>query len=291
MARSDPIPPGAVGAEVGPYSPGASYALTEIPDDTISVGAAAPGALVVDREVEHGESRQRAERHRRWTEATYDLLDIVTPPIESRTALTQIARVARGVAGSAGAFIIAADAEAIAADGPAADEWGRERLAALVAEAQWRLVRQPVDMPGWTATTTILPTHLLRQCVLALVFPPGVNPPAGDELVELSSFAHFAALVLDRAKGLEYGAEMALQRERNRIATDLHDSVIQELFSLGLQMQAIEMTAAGTAGRERLTRAIEAVDRAIASLRSTIAAIEGSAPEAGAGPPNLRRMS
>lgn len=291
MARGEPLPRGAGGGEVGPGPSVSSHALTEISDDAIAVSGAALGALGVEHGVEHGESQQRAERRRRWTEAAYDLLDIVTPPIESRTALTQIARVARGVAGSAGAFVIAADAEAIAADGPATGGWSRDQLAALVAQAPWCLVRHPADLPGWTATTTILPTHLLRQCVLALVFPPGVDPPAGDELVELSSFAHFAALVLDRAKGLEYGAEMALQRERDRIATDLHDGVIQQLFSLGLQMQAIEVTGAGTAGQERLTRAIEAVDRAIASLRSTIAAIEGSAPEVAAEPSNHRRMS
>lgn len=230
--------------------------------------APSPGSRSGSR---HAEDQWRAERRRRWTEATYDLLDLIAPPIESRTALVQIARLVRGVAGSAGAFVVADDAETIAADGPAANSWSRDRLAALVADAQRHLVHHPASSPGWTATTTVLPTHLLRRCLLVLVFAPGTNPPAGDELIELSSFAHFAALVLDRVKGLEYDAEASLQRERDRIAADLHDGVIQQLFSVGLEMQAIQMTVGGAADQERLAHAIDAIDRVIGSLRATLA--------------------
>jgi len=232
--------------------------------------------------VEHAESEDRAERRRRWTEALYDLMDLVAPPIEPRVALTQIARLARGVAGSAGAFMVTTDGETIVADGAAVDAWKPEVLAALArdVEVDRHPVRHPSGMPGWTATVSVLPTHLLRQCVLVLVYPPGLRAPSGEEQLALSSFTHIAALILDRVKGIEYDAERAVLEERNRIAAELHDGVIQHLFGVGLELQTARTVTAGTATEERVTRAIEAVDRAIASLRTTVAAIESDGVEA-----------
>jgi len=237
---------------------------------------AALAALIVER----AEAQQRSERRRRWTEATHHLLEVVAPPIEPRAALTQVARLARSVAGSAAAFVVAADAEVIAADGPEAHAWNGAQLAALVSAADGQLSPRLADPPGGSATISVLPTHLVRQCDLVLIFAPG-DGPDGQELAELSSFAHFAALLLDRVKGLEYDAEMALLAERNRIATGLHDGVIQQLFSVGLELETSRIAADGTAPAARFTRAIDAVDKAIASLRETIEALgEASDPSA-----------
>ena len=74
---------------------------------------------------------------------------------------------------------------------------------------------------------------------------------------------------------------IALAEEQERIARDLHDTVIQSLFGIGLSLQAVAgMTADGRVG-ERVERAIGGIDDAIRSMRATIFALHGSSPLSG----------
>ena len=65
-------------------------------------------------------------------------------------------------------------------------------------------------------------------------------------------------------------AQLDLLRDRERIARDLHDTVIQQLFATGL---SLESTAAGIAdarNRSRVQEAVQAIDSAIRQLREAI---------------------
>src|SRR5690348_6062647 len=98
-----------------------------------------------------------AERRRHWTEVTHDLLRIVVPPMEPRTALQQVARLARGLTGGAGAFVLPADRidrlELLAADGPASTDWSCDALATLVGRSATSLQPILLARPGEVATT------------------------------------------------------------------------------------------------------------------------------------------
>ena len=72
------------------------------------------------------------------------------------------------------------------------------------------------------------------------------------------SFADQAALALDRAQALADREELAVISDRERIARDLHDVVIQRLFATGLQLQGGRDAGRGPRGG-RAARA--AVDR------------------------------
>jgi signal transduction histidine kinase len=50
-------------------------------------------------------------------------------------------------------------------------------------------------------------------------------------------FAQYAALALEVARGYEDQQRLALYEDRERIARDLHDQVIQRLFATGLSME------------------------------------------------------
>ena len=70
---------------------------------------------------------------------------------------------------------------------------------------------------------------------------------------------------------------LVLADDRERIARDLHDTVIQRLFGAGLQLQATS-TGADERTRERLQTTITDLDETIRELRSAIFALQGSGP-------------
>lgn len=64
--------------------------------------------------------------------------------------------------------------------------------------------------------------------------------------------------------------ELELTSERERIARDLHDTIIQELFATGMSMQAVLGRVNDDLARERLSRAIDSLDDCIRRIRTVI---------------------
>jgi PAS domain S-box-containing protein len=69
---------------------------------------------------------------------------------------------------------------------------------------------------------------------------------------------------------LEAERQLALLDDRERIGRDLHDRVIQRLFSAGLGLQSIAAAVDDEAIATRLERAIDEVDNSIRDLRTVI---------------------
>jgi PAS domain S-box-containing protein len=72
---------------------------------------------------------------------------------------------------------------------------------------------------------------------------------------------------------------LALVSERERIARDLHDTALQHLYALGLEMQALEMLV-DPAMTSRVTSAVNQIDHAIREIRTTVFTL-GSAQRQG----------
>ena len=86
------------------------------------------------------------------------------------------------------------------------------------------------------------------------------------------SFAGHISVALDRADARSARRRVELLEDRNRIARDLHDHVIQRLFAAGLNLQAAASTAnAGLA--TQITAQIKEIDGAITQIRQSIFAI------------------
>ena len=62
---------------------------------------------------------------------------------------------------------------------------------------------------------------------------------------------------------------MHLVSEHERIARDLHDTVIQRLFALGMGLQGAQRLSSGAVG-ERISRSVQAIDEVIREIRETI---------------------
>jgi PAS domain S-box-containing protein len=67
--------------------------------------------------------------------------------------------------------------------------------------------------------------------------------------------------------------ELALVDDRERIARDLHDTVIQRLFAVGLSLQGALTRAAGDPAIERIQLAVDEIDVTIRDIRSSIFAL------------------
>ena len=79
-----------------------------------------------------------------------------------------------------------------------------------------------------------------------------------------------AGLAIENARLHEQARTAGLLEERERIARDLHDDVIQRLFATGLSLQATARTVKDPSAVEQITRAIDDLDVSIRQIRSTI---------------------
>ncbi len=68
---------------------------------------------------------------------------------------------------------------------------------------------------------------------------------------------------------------LQLMHDRERIARDLHDSVIQQLFATGMSLQALLPRIVDPVIRDRLSMSVDDIDTAISSLRRTIFELHG----------------
>ena len=82
-------------------------------------------------------------------------------------------------------------------------------------------------------------------------------------------FAGSAALAMTLGKVREELELLSLLADEERIARDLHDNVIQQLFAVGLSLQAVQNVARGVVS-ERLSAAIDVIDEVIREIRNTI---------------------
>ncbi|MCU1387300.1 MAG: putative signal transduction histidine kinase [Ilumatobacteraceae bacterium] len=79
-----------------------------------------------------------------------------------------------------------------------------------------------------------------------------------------------AGLAIENARLNEQARTATLLDERERIARDLHDDVIQRLFATGLSLQAAAQMVREPVAVERIMRAVDDLDTSIRQVRSTI---------------------
>ena len=92
------------------------------------------------------------------------------------------------------------------------------------------------------------------------------------ELEMASDFAAQASVAIELARARSDRQRLELVEDRNRIARDLHDHVIQRLFGSGMSLQAIASTAP-EATRSAIAEQVTAIDAAISEIRTAVFAL------------------
>jgi signal transduction histidine kinase len=99
---------------------------------------------------------------------------------------------------------------------------------------------------------------------------PGRGGFDEDQLQIAASFADQAALALRHAQAQSTRRELEVLADRDRIARDLHDHVIQRLFAIGLAMQGTHRRAKSPAVAARLSEHIDHLHEVIQDIRGAI---------------------
>ena len=106
--------------------------------------------------------------------------------------------------------------------------------------------------------------------VLTALRRAGAEPFHPAEVPLLTSFAQQAMLALDLEEKNRAQRQLDVFADRDRIARDLHDHVIQRLFATGLRLQSTLRRIPDPAVQERVTQAVEDLDTTIHEIRTAI---------------------
>jgi len=113
--------------------------------------------------------------------------------------------------------------------------------------------------------------------VLVALRHEGTPPFSRDEVEMTAAFAGQAALAWQLATSQRLARELDVMADRDRIARDLHDHVIQRLFAVGLGLQGTIPRARSPEVQQRLSTYVDDLQAVIQEIRTTIFDLHGPA--------------
>ncbi|MEU8003637.1 GAF domain-containing protein [Catellatospora sp. NPDC049111] len=246
---------------------------------TIALAAAAGAAI------ENARLYAVAQRRQRWLAATAEIINSLGADTSTAEALELVARRAREVAEADLVAILLHDednatltvavvdaAEPVPGLAGAVLPVGQTGFAPVLAHQQVVTLDQLSKAAPWPVAVPdirgIAAPFAAGQGVLLVAYAGAAR--ADDELL-LTAFAGQAGLALLRARAREDREQLLVLSDRERIARDLHDVVIQRLFATGLQLQTVaSMSAARPELATRIGAAVDALDSTIRDIRGAI---------------------
>jgi len=255
---------------------------------TVAVRDEAGHVVAVEGVVRDVTARARAqERLQAMVEVTHATLE--RRPDE---VLALIAGRARDMAMGSLAAVVVPDGDSVlvrAAEGAGAAALrgrrfptaGRVVEEVLTGRVPVRLEDLATERPAWTPQAESLQVGPLLALplgagggvagVLSINREPGATPFSDDDVEVVAAFAEQASMVLESARLRDELQHLAVVRDRERIARDLHDGVIQALFGVGLALQVAESEEADDRLiRTRIGSAMADIDRIIYDVRSYV---------------------
>jgi len=257
-------------------------------------------AAVAGVAIENARLAERAETRRTWgqaaTEMATALLSGADPDEVLRAVSTQVSALTR--ADMAGVLAPSIDDDAtmtiVAAVGHAADdvegvrfpsstgsflgavqEAGVPQLIEEISTAPLLGLNAPaaVELTAGFGPAMLAPLrHTQGRCLLVVLRSAGREPFTADELELLSAFAAQAAVVLELARAQERERRLQVQADRDRIARDLHDHVVQRIFATALSLdrlgRSVESERSDVA--TQLSRSVDDLHGTIARIRTSI---------------------
>jgi signal transduction histidine kinase len=146
--------------------------------------------------------------------------------------------------------------------------------ATMITDAMSYPIQAFTDVGERSAIVMPLRAHDEVAGVIAVARSPD-QPPFDQSYLDLvSDFATHAAIALMLAEGREHARQLTIVAERERIAHDLHDHVIQRLFAAGMDLQGTVARVRSPEISQRLNRTLDDLQTIIEEIRSTIFALK-----------------
>lgn len=147
------------------------------------------------------------------------------------------------------------------------------RKAAVLADPAWEPLHAIMGAPDWDSFVAVpLVVRGRTVGVLNAFYSPGEDP--GDENLEfLDAMADQAAMAVDSAELLAQSRREAQLQERARLARELHDSVVQQVFSMRMHAKALRAQVGRSTPEQVRGVADELLDlaqNALADLRGLV---------------------
>jgi signal transduction histidine kinase len=245
-------------------------------DERLLLGLASAAGFVID----NARAYLLSERRRQWLEASAELTEALQPPISIDRALRRFTTAARSLSGAAATAVVrfhdTGDLTLETSAGPEADRLPTllPRIGEILDQVGERAARgdaiELLSLDGFEVVVVPLRAHFTASGALVALLRDGHGAVDLEERELLASFADQAALAIDRAQAIVDREELAVVSDRDRIARDLHDVVIQRLFATGLQLQGMRSIIVNPEVGERIEKAVDDLDQTIRDIRTTI---------------------
>src|SRR6185312_9406894 len=136
----------------------------------------------------------------------------------------------------------------------------------------------PDDIAIGMAHALVLPLRTTASVIgiLILLRSEARQPFTDDQLDTMAAFADQAALAWQLAASQRQMRELDILADRDRIARDLHDHVIQRLFAVGLSLQGTIPRARVPEVQQRLTDCVDDLQEVIQEIRTAIFDLHGA---------------
>ena len=116
--------------------------------------------------------------------------------------------------------------------------------------------------------------------VLTLRREVGQGEFSTTELEMAAAFSGYASLAVQLSESERQARRLLLLEDRERIARDLHDLVIQRIFAAGLSAQSLAVRSMDEESAERLRRMTDELDETVRIIRGTIFQLRPAAQDA-----------
>ncbi|MGH8868232.1 MAG: histidine kinase [Actinomycetes bacterium] len=149
------------------------------------------------------------------------------------------------------------------------------RKPAVMADPAWAPLHEIMGRPAWDSFACMpLVVRGRAVGVINAFYVPGEDP-GPRSLHFLEAMADHAAVAIDTAMLLAQTRSQAQLYERRRLARDLHDSVVQQVFSMRMQAKALRVQLDGehvdpARMRNTAEELAELSDNALADLRGLV---------------------
>ncbi|MEC4015795.1 sensor histidine kinase [Streptomyces sp. H27-D2] len=145
--------------------------------------------------------------------------------------------------------------------------------------------RMVTDLAARHGPSMLLPLKSGDRVLGTLATPraPGARQFTQIERTLAAQFAAQAALALVLAEAQRDRERLAVFEDRDRIARDLHDLVIQRLFATGMMLESAERKCEMPEVRDKIGQAVDELDATIQEVRTAIFALQQGPAEAPSG--------